>query len=204
MEQRQISERSPRTFGLDHSVALGLAGAILFFIVSGLVAYFNIQSLRVGNDKIVQTHNSIVALDELLSLVQGAETGQRGFLLTNDESYLAPHNAALRAIPVKLDEIGQQTSGNAGQGERLIALRQHVEAKLSELGAIIDVRRTQGLDAAIAMMNSDRGKAEMDAIRSQVAAMAAGLLRAIFSASSWAASRSRSGGSITSLIMPSS
>ena len=43
--------------------------------------------------------------------------------------------------------------------------------KLSELKETIDLRRTQGLDAALAVVNSDRGKAEMDAIRAQLAAM---------------------------------
>lgn len=173
MKQSQISERSTRILGLDHGVAFGLAGAIIFFIVSGLMAYFNLQSLRKGNEQIVATHNSIVALDELLSLVQDVEIGQRSYLLTNDESYLTPYNAGLEAIPLKLDAIARRTGGNPGQGERLAALRQHVGAKLAELSRIIDVRRAQGLDAAITMVKSERGRIEMDALRAQIAAMAA-------------------------------
>ncbi|KQY23685.1 histidine kinase [Rhizobium sp. Root482] len=163
-----------RTLGLDPGVAVGLAGAIFFFILSGLVSYFNLQALRDGNEKIVQTHISIIALDQLLSYIQDAETGQRGFLLTNDERYLAPYNTALQAIPPKLDEIEQRTGSNSGQSQRLIALRQHVEAKLSELGNAIEVRRVEGLDAALVVINSDRGKSEMDAIRTQIAAMTEG------------------------------
>jgi signal transduction histidine kinase/DNA-binding response OmpR family regulator/CHASE3 domain sensor protein len=157
--------------GLEPGVAIGLTATLFFFVVSSAVAYLNLEALRRGNERIVQTHVAIVSLDELLSHVQDAETGQRGFLLTNNGSYLAPYNAAVRAIPAKLDQIGQLTAANPGQGQRMLTLRQHVDAKLAELSETIDRRRTDGLEAAIAMVNSDRGKIEMDAVRAQVAAM---------------------------------
>ncbi|WP_052201964.1 response regulator [Ensifer sp. ZNC0028] len=167
-----LSSRSFRALlGLEPGVALGLAGTLIFFVASSVVAYLNLEALQRGNERIVQTHVAIVSLDELLSLVQDAETGQRGFLLTNSGGYLAPYNAAVRAIRPKLDQIGQLTAANPGQSQRLVALRQHVDAKLAELGETIDVRRAKGLDAAIAMVNSDRGKIEMDAVRAQVAAI---------------------------------
>jgi signal transduction histidine kinase/CheY-like chemotaxis protein/CHASE3 domain sensor protein len=174
MTDTETSRLSRGILGLDSGVALGLAAAIIFFVVSGLVAYLNLQALREGNAQIVQTHVAIVALDELLSQVQDAETGQRGYLLTNDESYLAPYNTALDAIPGKLDNIGILTGGNPGQTQRLDTLRQRVTAKLAELTDTIAVRRAQGLDAALAIVNSDRGKLEMDAIRAQIDAMATG------------------------------
>src|ERR1700744_1962872 len=162
---------SKRSLGLDPVVALSLAGAVVFFLISGAVAYFNLQALRENNAKIVHSHDVISALDELLSSTQDAETGQRGFLLTNNEKYLEPYNSALLAIPPKLDEIARLTSDNPAQKPKLAALRLHVGGKLAELNETIDLRHTQGLDAALAVVNSDRGKVEMDAVRAQVAAM---------------------------------
>jgi CheY-like chemotaxis protein/signal transduction histidine kinase/CHASE3 domain sensor protein len=163
---------SRRTLGLDPSITLGLAAAIAFFLISGAFAYFNLQTLRENSQKIVHSHDVIVALDELLSSVQDAETGQRGFLLTNNDKYLEPYNFAVAAISTKLDEIAQLTSDNAAQKPRIAALRLHIGSKLAELRQTIDLRRTQGLEAALAVVSSDRGKAEMDAIRAQLAAMA--------------------------------
>ncbi|QWW72260.1 response regulator (plasmid) [Rhizobium sp. WYJ-E13] len=160
--------------GLDPGVAIGLACAFFFFIASGLIAYSNLQDLRTGNERVVQTHVAIVALDELLSKVQDAETGQRGFLLTDNETYLAPYNLALQSIPPQLDKVASLTGANPGQSQRLATLRQHVEAKLAELAGTIRLRQSTGLEAALAVVNSDRGKAEMDAIRAQIAAMAVG------------------------------
>ncbi|WP_159952725.1 response regulator [Rhizobium sp. 18065] len=171
MNRNQRPPSNKLVLGLDLSVAFGLAAAVIFFVVSALVAYFNSQAIREGNLRIVQTHIAIVALDELFSQVQDAETGQRGFLLTNNEAYLAPYTVALGAVPPQLDEIGELTGANPGQGERLKALRQHVDAKLKELSETIDLRRTQSLEAALAIVNSDRGKIEMDAIRAQIAAI---------------------------------
>lgn len=161
----------PRAFGPRSGRGPRPGRHLFFFVASSVVAYLNLEALQRGNERIVQTHVAIVSLDELLSLVQDAETGQRGFLLTNSGGYLAPYNAAVRAIRPKLDQIGQLTASNPGQSQRLVALRQHVDAKLAELGATIDRRRADGLEAAIAMVNSDRGKIEMDAVRAQIAAM---------------------------------
>ncbi|MBU1314566.1 MAG: response regulator [Alphaproteobacteria bacterium] len=172
--KQATSDISQHRLGLDPTVALGLAGAIVFFLISGLVAYLNLRALEEGNERIVQTHVAILALDQLFSQVQDAETGQRGFLLTNDEAYLVPYDVALQAIPPQLDKIAQSTSGNAGQAGRLAALRQHVAARLSALGDAIDLRRTRDLASAIALLNTDRGKREMDAIRAQIAVMVEG------------------------------
>jgi CheY-like chemotaxis protein/CHASE3 domain sensor protein len=169
----QIAARMPsnRSLGLDPVVAFSLAGALIFFIVSGAIAYLNLQTLRDDNDKIIHSHEVIIALDDLLSSAQDAETGQRGYLLTSNEQYLGPYNAAVAAMPRRLNTIGQLTSDNPAQQQRLGVLRQHVVAKLAELKETIDLRQSKGADAALAVVNSDRGKVEMDAIRAQLSAM---------------------------------
>ncbi|WP_426237801.1 response regulator [Pararhizobium sp. DWP1-1-3] len=171
MKQTKTPDASNRELGLDPIVAFSLMGAIAFFLISGAVAYLNLQSLRENNAKVVHSHDVIVALDELLSKTQDAETGQRGFLLTNNERYLEPYNSALVAIPQKLNEIIELTRDNTAQQRRLGTLQTHVQAKLAELEETINLRRTQSIEAAVAVVNSDRGKGEMDAIRAQLAAM---------------------------------
>ena len=100
---------------------MGLAGAVVFFLISGGVAYFNLRTLRDDNQKIVHSHEVITTLDELLSGAQNAETGQRGYLLTNNEKYLEPYNAALIEIPPKLDQITELTRDNPAQKPRIDA-----------------------------------------------------------------------------------
>jgi CheY-like chemotaxis protein/signal transduction histidine kinase/CHASE3 domain sensor protein len=171
MNQPSSSAASKQRSGLDPAVALGLATVFIFFIVSGFVAYRNLQTLSEDNQKIVHSHDVIATLDELLSSAQDAETGQRGFLLTDNEKYLEPYNNAVSTLPSLIDRAAQLTSDNPAQQVRIAPLRQHVEAKLAELKETIDLRRTQGAEAALAIVNTDRGKAEMDAIRAQLDAM---------------------------------
>lgn len=169
MSKRPAAATSPQKLGLDPIIAFSLAGALLFFLVSGIFAYFNIENIRRNSQQVVHSHEVIVALDRLLSSVQDAETGQRGFLLTNSQRYLDPYNAALSSLPAQFNDISQLVSDNPEQKRRIAALEVHVNSKLAELRETIDLRRTDGLDAALAVVNSDRGKLAMDAIRGQLA-----------------------------------
>jgi signal transduction histidine kinase/CheY-like chemotaxis protein/CHASE3 domain sensor protein len=171
MKQTPSFAASKQRSGLDPAVAIGLVGVFIFFIVSSFVAYQNLQTLSEDNQKIVHSHEVIATLDELLSSAQDAETGQRGFLLTDDEKYLEPYNDAVGALPSQIDRVTELTSDNPTQQAHIAPLRQHVAAKLAELKQTIELRRAQGPDAALTVVKTDRGKVEMDAIRAQLSVM---------------------------------
>jgi signal transduction histidine kinase/DNA-binding response OmpR family regulator/CHASE3 domain sensor protein len=176
VQERALMSQNPapiaiKKSGLDPLVAFSLVGVLLFFVISGTLAYVNLQTLREDTQKLSHSQDVIAALTQLLSNAQDAETGQRGFLLTNNPNYLAPYSAALQAIPTRIAEIAQLTADNPVQRSRIASLKMHVDAKLAELKETVDLRRTRSLDAALAIVNTNRGKAEMDAIRVQLAAM---------------------------------
>ncbi len=158
-------------FGFAPGILIGLIAAVLFFVGSGLVAYLNTQSIRVANQKIVETHRAIVSLKNLLLQLQDAETGQRGYLLTGEDGYLGPYLNARGAIAIEFEKVAERTRDNVGQRDRLGFLKQRIAAKLDEMAQTIDLRKTQGLSAALDLVRSDRGKVEMDAIRGLVDAM---------------------------------
>ena len=151
--------------------ALGLATVLSFFLVSGLIAVSNIQMLRDNNQQVMHTHEVLMALDELLSTTQDAETGQRGFLLTGNNRYLEPYEAAVSAVSTRLDVVANLTKDNPAQQANLIPLRRHIDAKLGELKETVELRQSAGEQAALAVVATDRGKIEMDAIRSQLDVM---------------------------------
>jgi signal transduction histidine kinase/CheY-like chemotaxis protein/CHASE3 domain sensor protein len=171
MNQMAAPTTPARRAGMDPFVSLGLAVVLAFFLISGGVAYLNIQTLREDNQKIVHSHQVVTTLDGLLSTVQDAETGQRGFLLTGDEHYLEPYNAALLAVTSQLNALSELTRDNPRQQTRIGPLKLHIDAKLAELKQTIDLRRARGSEAALAVVTTDRGKVEMDTIRAQLATM---------------------------------
>jgi CHASE3 domain sensor protein len=150
---------------------LGLTLVLAFFLLSGLIAYRNIEVLRTDSEQIWHTHEVLVALDDLLSTTQDAETGQRGYLLTGNTRYLEPYQTAVDAVAKRVDEVGSLTKDNPAQQANLEQLKRHLAAKLAELDETITLRRDQNAQAALALVNTDRGKIEMDAVRAQLGVM---------------------------------
>jgi len=153
--------------------ALGMGLALAFFLISGTIAYRNIETLRTSSEKIWHTHEVLIALDDLLSTTQDAETGQRGYLLTGNDRYLEPYQRAVTDVATRAEALGSLTKDNPTQQANHVQLKRHIDAKLEELAETVAVRRAKGADAALAIVTTDRGKAEMDAIRQQIGIMRA-------------------------------
>src|ERR1700759_483589 len=126
---------------VDLRNALGVRAPLIFFIASGAIAFINIQLVRDNNQKVQHSHEVITSLDQLLSLIQDAETGQRGFLLTGNERYLDPYANAVATVPPRLNAIRSLTEDNASQQRNLVELRSDIDAKLAELKQTIDLYR---------------------------------------------------------------
>ena len=150
---------------------IGLALVLAFFLLSGTTAYRNIEVLRADSEQIWHTHEVLVALDELLSTTQDAETGQRGYLLTGNDRYLQPYQTAVSAVGARVEEVASLTKDNPAQQANIGPLKRHIDAKLDELAETIQLRRTRSAEAALAVVTTDRGKVEMDAIRAQLDVM---------------------------------
>jgi PAS domain S-box-containing protein len=120
-------------------------------------------------------HNRIVIdqLQETLSSLKDAETGQRGYLLTGDERYLQPYNETIARI--QRDLLSLASMANAGDlPERNVNEVTDLTAqKLNELKQTIALRHSQQAQSALAIVQSDFGKHVMDAIRSQIGQMTA-------------------------------
>ena len=150
-----------------------LLAVMLFFLGSGFLAGKNIRTIREGNALVIRSQETMTALGDVLSAVQDAETGQRGYLLTGDDSYLEPYRTALGVASTRLETVEKALADDPAQVDRLKLLARRVQDKLDELHETIEVRRTQGLEPTLAVVGSNRGKAAMDDIRARLAAMGA-------------------------------
>lgn len=148
---------------------VGVLVALAFFIATGTVTYLNIQSVRAETNRVTSTHEIITSLGDLLSAMQDAETGQRGFLLTGQDSYLQPYRDAQVRSETSFQTLDRLTRNNADQQVSLRSLRPQVAAKFESLARSIALRQREGLASTLATINADRDKAEMDAIRATIA-----------------------------------
>ncbi|MGE5146221.1 MAG: CHASE3 domain-containing protein [Candidatus Eiseniibacteriota bacterium] len=136
-----------------------LLGASLF-LAFGLSRYAGEKQ-----DDVLHTYDVLQATQALLALVQDAETGQRGYLLTHQDSYLAPYREAVNAIPGAVAKLSTLVADNAGQVARIATLDGLIKRKLDELETTIGLSRTDGFEAALAVVLTNSGKAVMDQIR---------------------------------------
>ena len=110
-------------------------------------------------------------LIRVLSLVQSAETGQRGYLLTRREDYLSPYVMALDQLPASTDRLAELLSDNPRQADNIASLRQLVQQKLDELRSTVDQEKVGNHAAALAIVNNDTGYRLMREIRQKILAM---------------------------------
>ena len=144
---------------------------ILLLALNALVFYNSTQAVLDHEHLVTHTQDVLGTLDNTLATILDAETGQRGYIITGDESYLAPYSRAVPAVAAKLDRLGSLTADNPRQRARLAILRPLVQAKLAELARTVALRRAGKAGQARAVVASNRGAALMDRIRAVLGAM---------------------------------
>jgi CHASE3 domain sensor protein len=142
---------------------------------------FAVISLAIANDRALQravgwvehTRQVIDRGDALLTRAVDAETGQRGFLVTGDTTFLSPGRGARADVQEALGNLRQLTSDNARQQARLDTLGAELGARFTMLDSGIALRRA-GNTAPLARGDLLReGRRSMDHIRQLVAAVKA-------------------------------
>jgi PAS domain S-box-containing protein len=104
-------------------------------------------------------------IDRTLSSVRDAESGQRGFVLTGNPEYLDAYNVAVNDLPSELSNLRTLVTGEAALRTRVATLSALVTEKLSELKETVALRQNEGFQAALAVVETNRGKHTMDDIR---------------------------------------
>ncbi len=110
-------------------------------------------------------------LSKVLSHVQAAETGQRGFLLTGRPIYLEPYERARAGLPPLLGQVRERLADDASESARLTALQGRIDDKLAELESTLSLKAKGEEEAALAIVQNDSGRQIMESIRTTIAEM---------------------------------
>jgi PAS domain S-box-containing protein len=148
---------------------VGTAGVVT--VVSLVAVFLMGRAAIAANADLVRYHVVIGGLQETLSTLKDAETGQRGYLLTGKEQYLQPHDQAAARIGQELENLAAEARAGELSASDVSTLAQLANAKLAELQQTILLRRTQGLPPALAIVQTDFGKNTMDSIREVITRM---------------------------------
>ena len=104
-------------------------------------------------------------VNKLLQSMLDAETGQRGYLLTGNETYLEPYDKAVATVQKNLDRLRMQFMASPEDMQEFALLSRQISRKLAEMELSLRLRRQGNEDAWKFILHTDVGKEHMEAIR---------------------------------------
>ncbi|MEN3952636.1 CHASE3 domain-containing protein [Iodidimonas sp. SYSU 1G8] len=101
----------------------------------------------------------------LLSSLQDAETGQRGYLLTDDESYLVPYKRAAPLIDDHFRALYALAEDRPGYRGSLDQLADVTDRRMAAMNTVIALHRSGNIAESTSLIRAGEGKRLMDEVR---------------------------------------
>jgi signal transduction histidine kinase len=152
-------------------IALSIGFAIVAAAVIGVLLMFNAHQR--AQAQVLQTLTVQETLSRTLSHLQDAETGTRGYYITQDLEYLRPYLAGRKGLDKDLIDLPRQVADNPTQAQRAAALAECIRTRLEILAIGISDARRNEFERSQQLVRTGRGKQQMDLCRSIVAEMKA-------------------------------
>lgn len=146
-------------------VIAGLVVSALLLLVAMIFWTVRWQEMMVESDKLTHAYEVRDSSRSVLQNLLDAETGQRGYMITRRVTYLEPYRDAAQNLSADLQKLHNLTINNGEQRKAVDRVRGLVTAKLNELAATVSLVSRGESSAALALVSSDKGKAQMDSIR---------------------------------------
>jgi two-component sensor histidine kinase len=105
---------------------------------------------------------------ELIQAITDAETGQRGYILTQDSRYLVPYERAMSGIDDAYAALVDLLKTAPPKQATIAGLRQDIDRKEEEMAESLRLARSGDLDAALGLIRSDTGQTLMEHIRATI------------------------------------
>lgn len=152
----------------DRNLTALVAGFVLV-AVAVLMAFLAADRQRTAVGRVSHTIEVQKNLQTVLSLLQEAETGQRGYLLTGADDFLQPYDRATARLGGSLAALEQLVADNPSQSQRVAQLRTATQRRLARLADGIVMKRQGNGERAADPVRLRQGKANMDEVRRIVA-----------------------------------
>lgn len=120
------------------NLIIGFGLSLVLLLVSAIASLISIRNLLDSQELVSTTNNVIRELNYSMKSLTDAETGQRGFLLTNDRMYLEPYEGASENVKNSLKNIRTLTESDPQQQENVDELERVVNRRLIILQGLID------------------------------------------------------------------
>ncbi len=143
---------------------------IAFSIVAG-ISFISLNNMIRDENWVTHTYMVIDKADYFMKTMVDAETGQRGYLITGQENFLAPYNSAIPLIDNQIAELRQLTSDNHVEQASMDKLEPLVKKRLALLDINVNLRRNNNTSGLVQNFDAGTGKQTMEEIRQIVDSM---------------------------------
>jgi methyl-accepting chemotaxis protein len=159
-----------RDWSIAQKISIGLLLGPIALIAIVAIALVNSKALLDTERSLVTSFQTRLAITSAMRALNGAESAQRGYVLTGEVAYLTPYGADVDRANKHLDDLTALMAGDPNQQSRLTAVRALVREKLGELDQTIALRRTRGFGPTLAVVRTNRGRELMDQINATMGA----------------------------------
>ncbi len=146
---------------------------MLLLIMVSAIAFYRIQQFADSAKLVSHTHLVIEKIHHLFSELKDAESAQRAYLITGDESFLEAHHTVVVSVPEDIADLKTLTADNPNQQQQISILEEMIDDRLHVLRLGIDMlANRQGIsnDEVVALVRGD-GRQTMTQLRIQMQRM---------------------------------
>jgi CheY-like chemotaxis protein/signal transduction histidine kinase len=181
--------RPADNFLMRHATVVAITAVTFLTLMAAFSFYQQSETGIAARGWVNHTYDVKGHTQALLSKLDDAETGERGYILTGDEGFLEPYEESLKnssdarpksdaldqhhSIAEELDILRRLTPDNPTQQQNLDDVDSGVKELLDDLASAIALRKTAGTQAAQPKIDFRRGKEVMDRLRGQIKIMTA-------------------------------
>ncbi|TDE15473.1 response regulator [Dyadobacter psychrotolerans] len=126
-----------------HQLQIVFSVSIILLILSLVASFYSTQKLIYNSQLVNHTNQVLIEAENIISHMKDAETGQRGFLLTLDPSFLEPYTGAYNKTTTSYNNLISLTLDNPVQQKALIPLKERYEARFAQMERVIDLAKKQ-------------------------------------------------------------
>jgi signal transduction histidine kinase len=151
-------------------ILLLTAGFVVLVAIS-LSSIMLVNQAREDSAWVVHTVEVEGQISNLLLEIRRAESSARGYLLTQEQRFLAEYEDANRTIGPAMNRLAALTTDNPAQAANSTALRAAVDARVAELSRAVDYVKANDIQGGIEMLRAPTGAPAVAAIRRASSAM---------------------------------
>ncbi len=143
-------------------VLTGFTVSLIFVVISALVSYLSINSLNENTNWQSHTYEVIDLSKKIEIHLLHAETGLRGYVITQNSNYLDPYNENANKILPAINDLKKLISDNPKQVDNVDSMERYAQQKMQDMQEILHTNTTLGQQAAIAKVLTNKGKLSKD------------------------------------------